>query len=95
MSIVVNDPKELPISIFQVPLSKVPFVSIEFLDSITKQTQKKEGIKNNNYYLLPTQSKVSWLQPSKELANYHMLLKLVRTKRHCAYLMIINDKTNV
>jgi hypothetical protein len=95
MAKVVNDPKELPVSIFQVELSRVPFLTIELLDKITKKIQAKGGIKKNNYYLLPTEGNISWLQPTPELGKYHRFLRLLKTKKGFHYLMIINDKQDV
>jgi hypothetical protein len=95
MAKVVNDPQELPVNIIQLKLSRVPFLSKEFLDSVIKKTQPKSGIKKNNYYLVPTDAQISWLQPTKQLQQYHYILKMLRIKKGYTYLMIINDKDNV
>lgn len=92
MAINVTDIESLPTTIFVVNLSKIStFATEEFLDSIIK----KVGVTRNDYYLLPTDGNISWLQPTKELTGYHMFLRILRVKKGFNYLMIIKDKTNV
>lgn len=95
MVIIVNDPENLPISIFQIKLSRIPFLKEEFLDSITKKIQATIGIKKNNYYLLNTEGNISWLQPTPELSHFHTLLRLLKRKKGYDFLMIINDNEKV
>lgn len=92
MAINVTDADNLPTTIFQIPLSKVStFITEDFLNSIIK----KIGVTRNNYYLLPTDGNISWLQPTRELTGYHMFLRILRVKKGFDYLMIINDKADV
>lgn len=95
MAIIVNDPNKLPITILQVDMSKVPLFTKDFLDELTKRKDGKGGIKRDNYYLLSTESNISWLQPTKQLGQYHLLLRLLRIKKGFHYLMVINDKQDV
>jgi hypothetical protein len=77
MAIIVNDPENLPIRIFQIEMSKVSsFINKEFLDSITER--KEIGIKRNNYYFIATNSSIGWLQPTEALKTYHYFLGLCR-----------------
>ena len=92
MAIIVNNPENLPTTIFVVNLSKIStFANEEFLNSITK----KHGVARNDYYLVPTDGNITWLQPTKELTGYHTFLRILRVKKGFKYLMIIKDKIDV
>lgn len=95
MAKIVTDPDNLPINIFQINISRVPLLTTEFLDEVTKKVSEKCGIKRNNYYLLPTENYVSWLQPTEQLKRYNFLLRTLRVKKGYKYLMVINDTNNV
>lgn len=93
MAIIVNNPENLPVKIFTIYLSEVShFISESFLESITKSIQAKFGIKRNNYYLLPTEGNITWLQPTRELVKFHFFLRLLKVRKGYTYIMIVNDK---
>jgi hypothetical protein len=86
-----NDPAN-QIRIFQLNLSRLKFLSPGFLEEIMKKTTKADlGIERNNYCLIRTSAHVSWLQPTKELQLYHLLLMRC-SRKGFNYLMIIKDK---
>lgn len=78
-SINVTDPANLPIAIFQISLSQVStFMTENFLD---KMVNKKEvGIKRDNYFMLNTNSNISFLQKTRELEAYHAFLHICMKK---------------
>jgi len=81
MAIVVNDPEKLPIKILQINMSQASFLSF-----ILKRPGI--GLERDNYFIIRTDSNVSWLQPTQELQSYHLFLRQYFRKGF-TYLMIM------
>ena len=89
MAIIVNDPNNLPPRILQIKLSEVSFINKEFMEKMNKTNEHAgTGIERYNYYMVSTDSNVSWLQRTQELMNYHYFLNIAKRKGF-TYLMII------
>lgn len=76
MSVVVNDPANLPINIMVVYISSKRF--IKFLNEIV--IRNDIGVKRNDYFVINTRSMISWLQPNEELQLWHRFLYECRTR---------------
>jgi hypothetical protein len=88
MAIVANDPKNLPTKILQIKMSQISLLGADFFKMIDVEHNPSLGKETEKYYMLNTNSAVSWLQPSTELQTYHFFIRLA-AKQGYNHVMII------
>lgn len=84
---VISNPKNLPPTIIQVSIDRLPKFAKTLLDSVTEHPKNKVGVKRHGYYIINTYVKRTYVNETHEKQYLYELL--AQSKSRGAKLLMI------